>query len=160
MQALPSSSREKTRATGPAKGLSFLATIVTVGGVCVGVSAWAQDPAPPTGLATYTAEQADRGHDIYNDKCAACHMSNLLGEAEAPALIGLGVRNRYFVATTTAARFFTFISTNMPAGAAGTLEPQEYADIMAYILQRNDFAAGEAELPADPEILATLTFPE
>ena len=41
----------------------------------------------------------------------------------------------------------------MPQGAPASLSPQAYTDIVSYLLLRNDFPAGDAELPADEAAL-------
>jgi mono/diheme cytochrome c family protein len=148
----------KSRTAGHAIRGSVAAAIVAAVASGLGFAAWAQAPAPATALVSYTAEQADRGERLYDRNCAGCHRTNLAGEAETPPLIGAGFAGRYF--TGTPVRFFAFISTAMPQGAPGSLELQEYADIMAYIMMRNEVPAGETELPADQEVLATLTFAE
>jgi mono/diheme cytochrome c family protein len=123
--------------------------------VVLAPSGWAQGSAAAT--ATYTEAQADRGDDAYAENCSGCHGATLGGEGEAPGLIGSGFRTRWF--SETALPFFAYISTSMPQQAPGSLEPQTYADIMAYIMQRNGYPGGEAELPGDIEILPTLAIP-
>jgi len=44
---------------------------------------------------------------------------------------------------------FDKIHNTMPADAPGTLEPQQVADLVAFILQANTFPAGRAELGTD-----------
>src|SRR5581483_5748704 len=46
--------------------------------------------------------------------------------------------------------------TQMPYGAANTLTPQQYIDIVAHILRANGYAAGTRELPANSESLARI----
>ena len=52
---------------------------------------------------------------------------------------------------------FTAISTSMPATAPGSLAPQQYLDIVTYLLQQNSFPAGKEEIKADPALLKTIT---
>src|SRR6185295_5919404 len=47
---------------------------------------------------------------------------------------------------STVDRLLDYVSKNMPNGAGGTLEPKTYADLVAFILSRNDLPAGSAEL--------------
>jgi mono/diheme cytochrome c family protein len=150
----------KTLSPSPARLTlrTALGALLALSGAAVALApnGWAQGSAATA--AAYTEEQADRGDDAYEDNCAGCHGATLGGEGEAPGLIGSGFRTRWF--SETALTFFAYISTSMPQQAPGTLEPQTYADIMAYILQRNGYPGGDAELPADTEILQTLTIPE
>jgi alcohol dehydrogenase (cytochrome c) len=53
---------------------------------------------------------------------------------------------------------FEHVSTNMPQDAPGSLEPQQYADVVAYILQLNGVTPGDRELPADAEQLSSVSW--
>jgi quinoprotein glucose dehydrogenase len=98
----------------------------------------------------YTAAQADRGRGFYNEHCASCHGGNLQG-GESRALTG----DRFWTSwqETTVDRLLGHVSTNMPhsedGSLKGTLSAAVYADIVAYILSRNDFPAGSSLLTAD-----------
>jgi mono/diheme cytochrome c family protein len=134
--------------------------------VCIGVAAFAvsasvslraqaprpgsgQAPRPGSGQArtanegVYTAAQARRGEAIYQMRCALCHGERLEGAA-GPPLAGdvfLGPRDKQPVSD-----LFDKIHNTMPADTPGTLEPPQVADVVAFILQANKFAAGAAEL--------------
>src|SRR5690606_27240872 len=106
--------------------------------------------------AEYTAEQAERGEALYMQNCATCHGENLNdGEFGAP-LTGLpfGVRWSGIVAADLHER----LRDTMPPGRTGQFSSQDYVDIIAYILQRNNVLAGD-ELPNDPMQLASLYIP-
>lgn len=92
----------------------------------------------------YTTEQADRGHATFDAQCSMCHGKNLEG-VEAPALSGVDVMGNWI----TAEGMYDYFSVAMPATAPGKLQPQEYLDIMAYILQFNGAPAGDKELTKD-----------
>ena len=95
----------------------------------------------------YTDAQAERGRGFYNEHCASCHGGNLEG-GEYRALTG----DRFWTTwqETTVDRLLTHVSTNMPhsedGSLKGTLGSRVYADIVAYILNRNQFPAGTSEL--------------
>jgi len=95
----------------------------------------------------YTDAQAQRGRGFYNEHCASCHGGNLEG-GEYRALTG----DRFWTTwqETTVDRLLTHVSTNMPhsedGSLKGTLGARVYADIVAYILSRNEFPAGTNEL--------------
>lgn len=108
-------------------------------------------------VSSYTDEQASRGKSAYNDNCSGCHGTTLGGSGEAPALAGKGFRERWFIGSPEP--FFTYISTNMPQGDPGSLEPETYADIAAYLMSRNHVPAGDTELPSDAEALTKITLP-
>lgn len=100
----------------------------------------------------FTEEQAERGKEIYDDECRSCHAPNLRGTPGGPSLLGNRFNNRWVGGTL--ADLYTFIHDNMPAGQGGSLTEQQYIDVAAYILSRQDYPAGDEELPADPEVLA------
>ena len=88
-----------------------------------------------------TAEQIARGETAYAQQCATCHGQDIVGSIQG---------------YPDASLFFNFISTAMPANAPGSLPPQQYADIVAYLLSENGYPVGTEDLPADPEILAQI----
>ena len=112
--------------------------------------------ASASGTASYTTAQADRGEEAYDDHCAVCHGSTLGGQAEAPGLIGNGFRNTWF-AGQPAAKMFDFLTAAMPQQAPGSLTPEQYADLTAFLMSKNRIAAGTTELPHDSAALTTLT---
>jgi S-disulfanyl-L-cysteine oxidoreductase SoxD len=52
---------------------------------------------------------------------------------------------------------FDVISNTMPEDNPGGLKPQEYADVVAYLLSVNRFAAGSNELKGGPEGMIGIT---
>jgi len=115
-------------------------------------------PIPAAGtVASYTEEQAKRGKGEYDDNCSGCHGTTLGGSGEAPGVVGKGFRERWFIGSPEP--FYTFVSTNMPQGAQGSLPPETYADIVAYLLSKNKVPAGDTELPHDPAALTNIVLP-
>jgi hypothetical protein len=45
----------------------------------------------------------------------------------------------------------------MPLGNAGSLSPEDYTDIIAYVLKVNQFPAGSNELKTDSTALKAIT---
>ena len=91
----------------------------------------------------YTDTQAARGKAIFDMRCALCHGERLEGAA-GPPLAGevfLGPWN-----SQPLSNVFDKISATMPADAPGTLAPQQVGDLVAFILQANEFPAGRTEL--------------
>ena len=103
----------------------------------------------------YTAEQAKRGQVAYTDMCAACHGADLEG-ADVPSLTGSGFVNTWN--DLTVGQLFERIKFSMPVDAPGTLTPQQTADIVAFILQKGNFPAGQSELPSQIEALNGIKF--
>lgn len=106
----------------------------------------------------YTEAQATRGQETYQQKCAACHLENLEGDGIAPALIGSAFFTRW--STMTVSDLFTTVSTAMPQDEPGSLTPQVYADVISYLIKRNEIPAGDAELPPDTEKLKGIVITE
>ena len=52
---------------------------------------------------------------------------------------------------------FEIVSTQMPEDAPGSLELEQYADIVAFVLRLNGFEPGSGELPADADALGTIS---
>jgi mono/diheme cytochrome c family protein len=103
----------------------------------------------------YSEGQATRGQQLYSGNCSVCHQEGLQGGDTAPALKGERFVLRW--SDSTVDDMFTAISTSMPADTPGSLTPQQYLDIVMYLLQQNSFPAGTEETKADPALLKTIT---
>ena len=93
----------------------------------------------------------------YQRSCARCHGTLVDNGDSAPPLRGAAFLGKY--AGKPVADLFTYVSTNMPAGNPGSLTGAEYAQIIAYVLQQNNFATGRKELAPDAAALASIMFP-
>jgi mono/diheme cytochrome c family protein len=104
----------------------------------------------------YTAAQSARGQKIYADSCTSCHGDDLSGGGQAPALAG----KDFNVDWTDLAVSDLFERTHgtMPADKPGTLTPAQTADVIAFLLQKGNFPAGQTELPADAAALKEIKF--
>lgn len=100
----------------------------------------------------YTKEQASRGRTAYMQSCSACHMDDLSGSDHVPALAGDAFMTAW--QGKSVGDLYNRTRLTMPQGAAGTLSPQIYADIVAYMLQANNFPAGGSELGTNNDLLA------
>jgi mono/diheme cytochrome c family protein len=112
---------------------------------CSSAPAPAPGPAEPV-AATFTATQATRGQEVFASVCSTCH-----GRTEFSGPI--------FAITWRAepvGSLFEHISTAMPQDRPGSLSPQRYVDVVAYILQLNGIQPGERELPPDPALLGRM----
>jgi mono/diheme cytochrome c family protein len=115
--------------------------LVVVAGAVLAAAAWvnlvsAQGTLASSGV--YTAAQADRGMSIYDGQCASCHeLSRFKGKDFASAWTDKPLTDLH-----TAVK-------SMPMDNPGSLNPQEYADILAYFLSINGYPAGQAELKGD-----------
>ncbi len=84
----------------------------------------------------FTNSGAAQGRIVFEQHCAACHGDDLRGKI-GPALIGpsLGSASDH----TTISIMFNVIAFEMPADDPASLTRQNYADVMAYILERNGY---------------------
>jgi mono/diheme cytochrome c family protein len=104
----------------------------------------------------YTAAQAKRGDAVYDKSCASCHAPDLSGSGQASSLVGKDFNDGW--AGQSLGDLFDRIQTTMPADAPGSLKPAEAADVMAFILSKAAFPAGETELPSELEALKEIKF--
>lgn len=102
----------------------------------------------------YTAAQADRGKAVYAMSCAACHGDKLEGGTSGPELSGSGFTGAY--KDGNASTLFNKISMDMPSSAPGSLTPEQYADVLAFVLSVNKYPAGKTEIPKDGASLKTV----
>ena len=98
-------------------------------------------------LPSFDNAQIGHGKTLYASACAKCHGASLQG-VTAPALTGPAfapASNSHL----TIGGIFGYMSTNMPADRPGKLKPQDYADIMAFLLYSNGYRPKAAKLTAD-----------
>jgi mono/diheme cytochrome c family protein len=91
----------------------------------------------------YSNAQATRGEVVYQTRCASCHGATLGGDV-GPPLAGqdfLAIWNGQPLSD-----LFDKIHNTMPAAAPGTLSRPQVAELVAYVLQANQFPAGRVEL--------------
>ena len=91
----------------------------------------------------YSEQQAARGQDVYAGMCKSCHT----------AATHTGAAFETSWAGHSLSELFGFISTRMPKNEPGSLAPEEYVDVLAYLLKLNQMPAGAAELPPDTTVL-------
>jgi len=101
--------------------------------------------AQPAKPALYTADQATAGAAIYAQSCGACHGAQLEGVA-APALKGDVFGQMAAAQSLTAQALLDVVANTMPQSDPGSLKPDEYAAVTAYILQQNGYPAGTRAL--------------
>src|SRR3954470_16736965 len=99
-----------------------------------------------TRMGVYSAEQAARGEDVYAGMCKSCHA----------AASHTGVAFQKSWDGRSLLELFGYISTKMPKNEPGSLAPEEYADVLAYLLKLNEMPEGAVELPADTTVLGAI----
>jgi polar amino acid transport system substrate-binding protein len=93
----------------------------------------------------YTADQAAAGAAVYAQSCAACHGAQLEGVA-APALKDAAFGEMATAQGLTAQSLLDVVANTMPQSDPGSLKPEEYSAVTAYILQQNGYPAGTVAL--------------
>lgn len=104
-----------------------------------------------TGQGVFTAAQSKRGEAVYMKNCAQCHQPDLGGRAPVPELAGDTFLSHW--TNHSVGDLFTRMSTTMPQGRPGSLPKDQYADVIAFLLDSNGFPSGAAELKPDPDAL-------
>ena len=125
-------------------------------GAVLALASWpslAQGPAP----VGFTAAQADHGEDVYVASCALCHGAHMDDAEFAPPLKAAAFRRKW--GGKPAAALYGFVKAAMPPGQAGTLPPEDYAAVLAFVLQANGAKPGDKPFPADPAALGAAVVP-
>jgi mono/diheme cytochrome c family protein len=104
----------------------------------------------------YTEEQAKRGEALYQKECKGCHGVALAGGESSPPLTGGAFLSNWN--GLTLGDLFERIRKTMPQNAAGKLNRQQNADILAFVLSANKFPAGKTELSRQTEFLKEIRF--
>ena len=96
-----------------------------------------------SGNSFFTIGQARRGSGLFRDNCVSCHASS--------EFTGSSFQRRW--RNRAVGDIYEFILYSMPDDNPGGLPEQTYADIIAYMLDLNDFPAGDTELPTSMDTL-------
>ncbi len=124
-------------ATGPASG--------------TGVPAGLQETTSTVLDGVFSAAQARRGRRVYTQNCESCHGPELKGGEMAPSVAGSDFI--VFWTELPVGSLFERIKVSMPEDGPGRLTDEEYIDVVAYLLEANDYPAGEEDMPADKAAL-------
>ena len=99
----------------------------------------------------FTAQQAARGAADYSTNCASCHSVDLRGNSNTPSLLGMSFM--FIWEDRSLAELYTKMRDEMPSDRPGSLSTRSYEDLLAYLLQSNQFPAGENQLKASTGML-------
>jgi PQQ-dependent dehydrogenase (s-GDH family) len=102
----------------------------------------------------FTAAQAAAGKTAYNSNCAVCHGNTMTNGTFGPPLAGEYFKNTWSGKTV---RAFYDRSKSMPPASPASRPDTTYANIVAYVLEVNEFKPGAAQLPAGGAALDTMT---
>ena len=128
-------------APSPSPSRATAAAGTTAGSSTPGATLAAGDISAATGV--FTAAQAERGREVYTNSCARCHMAS---QHSGPTFASTWNNRRV-------SDLYELLYSTMPLDAPGSLTEQQYADVVAYMLQLNGHPAGTSALPANPAAL-------
>ena len=119
-----------------ASGLVWAVAVATIG---------AQAPSKTVNDGVYSSGQAGRGEALFQSICTTCHAPDrFTGKEFVSAWSGKPL-----------VELFKALQT-MPEDNPGSLNAQQYTDVMAYFLQLNKFPTGAEELKGEAELLARI----
>ncbi|MDA1371885.1 MAG: PQQ-binding-like beta-propeller repeat protein [Proteobacteria bacterium] len=111
-------------------------TLFLLAGLLVSLFASAQQLEP----AGYTDSQSQAGSALYQQNCATCHLADLQGAFEAPALNDSNFRVNWTNRTVT--ELIGLLQRTMPPQAPGSLSESQYLDVVAFLLNANSIDPG------------------
>lgn len=103
----------------------------------------------------FNLEQAERGAELFAARCAGCHGADLSG-GFGPRLAPIGAHWQ----GQSVGALFRFVSSNMPYDDPGSLEQDQYLDVLSFVLQQNGYPVGDAALTADAAVNDALVLDE
>jgi mono/diheme cytochrome c family protein len=103
----------------------------------------------------YGNAQAQKGEAIYGAKCAECHGPDGSG-GNGPVLYGAGFAAEWDGVALSDLFDRTRLTT--PASNPGSLNQDEVAALMAYLLKLNGFPSGAFDLPNAAELLKPIKY--
>ena len=123
---------------------------VQVKATATAIHTMSADPAKsPSGSGSgglYTERQAEAGRKVAEGVCAACHGPKLQGNS-GPAIAGTAFMKKAKALGWSVHDLRSIVINTMPRNNPGSLEPKQYADVLAYLLAVNCFPAGHNKFP-------------
>ena len=98
------------------------------------------------GTGWFSPDQLGPGRWEYSQKCSVCHGAQLQGGG-APALKGQIFAQQWNGKSLK--DLYSYVHDQMPLGKAGSLDPKEYADVVAYMLAQSGLPSGNQTLTAE-----------
>ena len=96
--------------------------------------------------APYSSVQASNGDTLYQQNCATCHLPDLQGSLEAPALNDTNFRSNW--TNRGVSELLDLLRRTMPPQAPGSLDEAGYLQIVAFLLRANNIRESSIELTA------------
>jgi mono/diheme cytochrome c family protein len=127
--------------------LAAAAALATAGALVV-LAVGAQDAQRTIRDRVYSAPQAARGERLFESICTNCHE---ITEFTAAGAYLEEVEGEPLWDT------FEYVWSEMPEDDPSSLNPEDYAAVLAYIFSIYGVPSGEADLPVDRESLEAIT---
>ena len=135
-------------------GLALVLAVASASGVASGRPetievrpAVVQETSSSTLDGVFSSAQARWGRRVYNQNCASCHGQELRGGEMGPGIAGSDFM--VFWTELPLGSLYDRIRISMPEDGPGRLSDQEYIDVVAYILDANEYPTGDQELVPD-----------
>jgi mono/diheme cytochrome c family protein len=123
-------------------GLGAAGRLAVVGAIAAGLWGTLSGPA----VRAYTPDQVAAGQQVYVANCVGCHGDRGQGagpdDPEAPLLIG----PRGLTGFRDALDVYQFTVDSMPSDKPGSLPPDDYWNVLAWLLAENGYSAPGAPL--------------
>jgi mono/diheme cytochrome c family protein len=129
------------------RGLAACAAVLA-GGLAAW-SAFGQAPSRTVRDGIFSRAQVERGRHEFNAICMNCH--------EIEEFTGAGAYLEQMEGKTVW-EAFEYIWAEMPEDEPASLDPRDYAAILAYTLSAYGLPAGEADMPIDKAALESVRF--
>jgi mono/diheme cytochrome c family protein len=104
----------------------------------------------------YNDAQATRGEKVFAASCASCHGDDLSGGGQTPPLAGKEFNSDWN--DLSMGDLYDRTHLSMPADKPGSLTPEQTVDVIAYLLKKGSFPAGQTDLPTDTAALKAIKF--
>lgn len=93
------------------------------------------------------SDQTAAGRDVYAESCAKCHGAGGEG-GTGPTVIGGSKR---IASYQTTERLYDYVSRTMPFDTPGSLTPDQYWNVIAFLLDENQLLPEDTVLGPDTE---------
>jgi len=129
------------------KSFVRLAASAALGVAAAAATVVAQDSPRSVRDGVFSSEQAVRGERVFSSICTNCHE---IAEFTGPDAYLDEVDGEPLWET------FDYISSEMPEDDPGSLRPEDYADVLAYLFSVYGLPSGGADLGVDAESLRAI----
>lgn len=106
---------------------------------------------------SFTQEQAETGRIMYRGTCQICHGSSLANGQFGTPLKGSFFRDKW--KGKSVGELLQFMFEKMPPDKVMSLTPEQSAELLAYILLRNDLMPGATPLSGEYQTQLGLILP-